>query len=318
MTLPLDLIFEILTFFFLIAVTLAVSNIIAHFSSQRRRLGQPASAGSQSEQRLLKGWKISNPFLIWVQSSTSIGDSKERQKLVLELANAGFTHPAAPIWYVIFRFAMAIGLPLGLLLIRGLFAEQMKESVLIFWTLALCGAGLLAPSAFISRRAGKRRAELEREFPDALDLMVVCVEAGLSLDAAFVRVGQEMRESHPRIADEFARISEELRAGRSLSDTLRAMGDRSDVNGVKSFAALVIQTETLGVSIAQTLRTYSVEMRETRFLKAEEKAMRIPVLMTIPLVMCILPVVVTAVMLPVSIDVIRNVIPALLGHHGGG
>jgi len=137
------------------------------------------------------------------------------------------------------------------------------------------------------------------------------------LDAAFVRVGQEMTESHPRIAEEFARVSEELRAGRGITDTLRAMGDRSEVSGVKSFAALVIQTEALGVSIAQTLRTYSIEMRETRFLKAEEKAMRIPVLLTIPLVICILPVIVTAVMLPVSIDVIRNVIPALLGHHGG-
>ena len=148
--------------------------------------------------------------------------------------------------------------------------------------------------------------------------MVVCVEAGLSLNAAFVRVGQEMKESHPRIAEEFAHVSEELRAGRGLAETLRAMGDRSDVSGVKSFAALVIQTESLGVSIAQTLRTYSIEMRETRFFKAEEKAMRIPVLMTIPLVMCILPVVVAAVMLPASIDVIRNVIPALLGHQGGG
>jgi tight adherence protein C len=318
MTLPIDLIFEILTFLFLVAVTLAFSNIIRHFSSQRRRLGQPTSVSLLAEQPLLKRWKISNPFLLWVQSSTSIGDSNVRQKLIRELASAGFHHPAAPIWYVIFRFSMAIGLPLGFLFSRTLFVERMDETWLIFWTLALCGAGLLAPSAFISRRASRRRAELEREFPDALDLMVVCVEAGLSLDAAFVRVGQEIGESHPRIAEEFARVSEELRAGRGLTETLRAMGDRSDVNGVKSFAALVIQTEALGVSIAQTLRTYSIEMRETRFLKAEEKAMRIPVLMTIPLVLCILPVVVTAVMLPASIDVVRNVIPALRGHPGGG
>lgn len=316
MTLPMDLIFEFLTFFFLVAVTLAISNIVERFSSQRRRLGQPTSAGSLSAQSLLKSRKISNPFLLWVQSSTSIGDSKERQKLARELASAGFARPTAPIWYVIIRFSLAIGLPLGFLLSRSLFAEQMDESGLIFWTLALCGFGLLAPSSFISRRANQRREELEREFPDALDLMVVCVEAGLSLNAAFVRVGQEMKESHPRIAEEFAHVSEELRAGRGLTDTLRAMGDRSDVNGVKSFAALVIQTEALGVSIGQTLRTYSIEMRETRFLKAEEKAMRVPVLMTIPLVTCILPVVVTAVMLPAAIDVIRNVIPALLGHNG--
>ena len=168
MTLPMDLIFEFLTFLFLVAVTLAISNIIGYFSSQRRRLGQPTSAGSLSEQSLLRGQKISNPFLLWVQASTSIGDSKGRQKLIRELASAGFSHPAAPIWYVIIRFSMAIGLPLGFLLSRGLFAGQMTESVLIFWTLALCGAGLLAPSSFIGRRASRRRSELEREFPDAL------------------------------------------------------------------------------------------------------------------------------------------------------
>ena len=198
MILPVDLIFEILTFFFLVAVTLAVSNIIEHFSSQRRRLGQPTSAGSLSAQSLLKSRKISNPFLLWVQSSTSIRRRHRScsPKSYRQLASAGFARPAAPIWYVIIRFSLAIGLPLGFLLSRGLFAEQMDESVLIFWTLALCGFGLLAPSSFISRRANQRREELEREFPDALDLMVVCVEAGLSLNAAFVRVGQEMKESH--------------------------------------------------------------------------------------------------------------------------
>jgi tight adherence protein C len=318
MNLPLDLIFEILTFLFLVATTLAVSNIADHFSSQRRRLSQGTTRRIQSHMPLLKGWNVSNPFLLWVQSSTSISESKVHQELARELADAGFYHPAAPVWYVIIRFFLAIGLPLGLLLGNGLSANPMTGPGLIVWTLLLCGAGLLAPSFFISRRAAARRAQLEREFPDALDLMVVCVEAGLSLDASFVRVGDEIGESHPRIADEFARVSAELRAGRGLTEALRAMADRSGVTGVKAFAALVIQTEALGVSVAQTLRTYSVEMRETRFFKAEEKAMRIPVLMTIPLVVCILPVIVTAVMLPVIIDLVRTIVPALTAHHGGG
>ena len=325
MSLPLDLIFEILTFFFLIAVTLAISNLVEHFSSQRRRLGQGtaprfqlASHQFQSHTPLVKGWNVSSPFLLWVQSSTSIGDSKVRQKLVGELADAGFDHPAAPVWYVILRFSLAIGLPLVFLLGNGLTANPSTGSRLIFLTLLLCGVGLLAPSIIISRRASARRAQLEREFPDALDLMVVCVEAGLSLEASFVRVGDEIGESHPRISDEFARVSAELRAGQGLTEALRAMGDRSGVSGIKAFTALVIQTEALGVSVAQTLRTYSVEMRETRFFKAEEKAMRIPVLMTIPLVICILPVIITAAMLPVIIDIMRTVVPALTAHHGGG
>jgi len=146
-----------------------------------------------------------------------------------------------------------------------------------------------------------------------LDLMVVCVEAGLSLDASFVRVGQEMAQSHPGISGEIERVTDQLRAGRARPDALRAMADRTGVSGIKSFVALLIQTEVLGSSIAQTLRTFSSEMRETRFIKAEEKAMRIPVLMTIPLVACILPVIITALLLPAMIDVSQTLMPALTG-----
>jgi tight adherence protein C len=181
----------------------------------------------------------------------------------------------------------------------------------------LCFVGLIAPRSFIDRRAASRRTRLEFEFPDALDLMVVCVEAGLSLEAAFVRVGQEVDSSHPRIAQEFGRVSEELRAGRIRADALRAMSDRADVAGVRSFTNLLIQTEALGTSIAQTLRTYSVEMRDGRLLRAEEKALRIPVLMTVPLVACILPVIITSLLLPAIIDVVRTLLPALMASHGG-
>jgi tight adherence protein C len=160
---------------------------------------------------------------------------------------------------------------------------------------------------------GGRKVEIEHEFPDALDLMVVCVEAGLGLEAAFVRVSSEVTESHPRISHEFGTISDELRAGRTRAEALRNLGERTDVPALKSFSALLIQTDALGTSIAQTLRTYSQEMREHRFLAAEEKAMRIPVLMTIPLVACILPVVVSALLLPPMIDLARDFGPALSG-----
>lgn len=166
----------------------------------------------------------------------------------------------------------------------------------------------------VDNRSGGRRTQLEQEFPDSLDLMVVCVEAGLGLEAAFIRVADDVKESHPRIAEEFNRMSEELRAGQSRADALRNLANRADVDAVKSFVALLIQTDSLGTSIGQTLKTYAAEMREHRFLKAEEKAMRVPVLMTIPLVACILPVIVTALMLPPIIDVMRTMLPALKGH----
>jgi len=311
------LIIQILTFFVVFAASIAVENAIEHVSDVRRRLRESSARRLQSDSPILKDQIIRNPFIRWVRSVTSLSDNKEWQKLARELSFAGFDHPAAPAWFLIIRFGLAIGLPFGFLLGMQFFGQTMGEFGLIVLSLMLCGIGLIAPSSIVDRRADARRGQLEREFPDALDLLVVCVEAGLGLEAAFVRVGQEMRVGYPRISYEFARVSDEFRAGRSRAEALRALSDRTAVATIKSFVTLIIQTEALGVSIGETLRTYSNEMRETRYIKAEEKALRIPVLMTVPLVACILPVIIASLMLPVTIDVIRVLLPALAGTAGG-
>ncbi|HUO91427.1 MAG TPA: type II secretion system F family protein [Rhizomicrobium sp.] len=308
---------EVLVFLAVTSASVALLSAIERMRTLRRRLGGLRTSSAQSGPAVIQRQIAPNRFFAWVQSSTSISDGEQRQKLRTELALAGFSHPAAPIWFVILRFSLAIGLPLTFLFFRPLLPTFLSGGGFAFWALALCGAGFVAPSFFVRRRAAQRRTQLEFEFPDALDLMVVCVESGLSIDAAFVRVGEEVRNSHPRIALEFGRVFEEINAGRRRADALHAMAARTDVPAIKSFVALVVQTEALGMSIAQTLRIYSGELRETRFLKAEEKAMRIPVLITVPLVACILPVIVTAVLLPAGIDIVRVLLPALTVHHGG-
>lgn len=283
------------------------------FNVQRRLRGDATGPGVGGAASIVKQQNVTNPILAWIQSATSIKDVKDRDQLRRDLARAGFDFPAAPVWFVIFRFGLAIGLPLLFLFSQTQSDTPFTGVKLIGIALAFCGTGLIAPRAYVDRRSGARKQALQFEFPDALDLMVVCVEAGLGLEAAFVRVASEVGESHPRICEEFNIVSDELRAGRTRAEALRNLGDRTDVPAIRSFAALLIQTDTLGTSIAQTLRTYSQEMREDRFLKAEEKAMRIPVLMTVPLVGCILPVVVTALMLPALIGMVRDLLPALKG-----
>lgn len=321
----LRVVIELLTFGTVFAATIAIWNSAREVWKLRRRLGLEAalplaggggSGGAQSG-ALFQGRELTNRFLKWVQSSTSISNAEEGRKLRRDLSLAGFESPSAPVWYVTIRFGLAIALPIAFLIAMPMLSVPLNATAQIVWPLMLCFVGLLAPRSFIDRSAASRRTRLEFEFPDALDLMVVCVEAGLSLEAAFVRVGQEVESSHPRIVQEFGRVSEELRAGRVRADALRAMADRADVAGVRSFTNLLIQTEALGTSIAQTLRTYSVEMREGRLLRAEEKALRIPVLMTVPLVACILPVIITSLLLPAIIDVVRTLLPALMASHGG-
>ena len=313
MTAHLDVIVEIFIFCTIAAITWILAREVERASEQRRRLGDQGPAGVVSATPLLHGRDLQNSFFRWIQASTSISETKEREKLRAELSLAGFDSLSAPVWYVIIRFVLAIGLPLLFFGWRFLLSAQMGGATFLFGMTFFCGIGFLGPAFYIRHRASARRVELEVEFPDALDLMVICVEAGLSLDSAFVRVADEIGESHPRISREFGRLAEELRAGRNRAEALRAMADRCSVPGIRSFVALIIQTNILGASIAQTLRTYSAEMRQTRFLKAEEKALRIPVLMTLPLVVCILPVICSALLLPAIIDIIRYLGPALRG-----
>jgi tight adherence protein C len=314
MTAHVDLIVEVLVFCTIAAVTWILSRELERGNEQRRRLGDQNPVYTASAAPLLQARDLQNRFFQWVQSSTSISEKAEREKLRGELSLAGFNSPSAAVWYVIIRFILAIGLPLLFFVSRALYFEQLGGASFLFGMSASCGIGFLGPAYFVRYRASARRLELEVEFPDALDLMVVCVEAGLSLDAAFIRVADEIGESHPRIALEYGKLAEEIRAGRNRAEALRAMSDRCSVPGIRSFVALIIQTDLLGASIAQTLRTYSAEMRQTRFLKAEEKAMRIPVLMTIPLVVCMLPVICTALLLPAVLDMIRYLGPALRGN----
>jgi tight adherence protein C len=179
---------------------------------------------------------------------------------------------------------------------------------------ALAIFGLYAPNLFISAKADRRREAIVNGFPDSLDLMLVCVEAGLGMEAAFDRVGREMLNSHPLVAQMLSVVTLELRAGSTREEALRNMANRTQVTEIRSFSTLLIQSDKLGSSIGETLRVYAAEMREKRRMRAEEKAHRLPVLLSVPLVACMLPVMIGVLMLPAIIRVIRQMLPAM----GGG
>lgn len=311
MTLLIELLIQLAAFAAVVALVVILFRVIEGRVAIHRRLGDADDRPSLAAP-LLKRSTVDNPILRWVEDAL-LRNAVERSKLRADLVQAGFEHPTAPVWYVAIRFSLAIGLPVLYILFGALTGRSSGGPFAILAPLALSGASLVAPRIFITQRARARRTAIEHQFPDALDLMVVCVEAGLGLDAAFQRVGSEVARSHPEISHEFEVLSDELSAGRSRADALKSMAVRLDVDTIRGFVALLVQTEALGVSIAQGLRTYSAEMRETRFLKAEEKAMRIPVLMTMPLVACFMPVILVALLLPPAIDMIRTLLPGLKG-----
>ncbi|MEY4248684.1 MAG: hypothetical protein RJA87_317 [Pseudomonadota bacterium] len=311
-----DTIILVFTFTTIVILVMIAFQVLDHNINVYRRLGLSKNKSIRKSSGVLKNEKISNRFLAWVQTATAGKETTEGPKLAEDLARAGFDHPTAPILYVVSRFALAIGLPF-LWIASQFFIGPVKTGMgTVALPLVLCGVGLITPKVLLDQRIKARREQIEREFPDALDLLVICVEAGLGLESAFVRVAREVQESHPNVSAIIRRMTDELNAGRSRPDALRAMAQRANADSIKSFVALLIQTDTLGVSIGQSLRTYSNEMRETRYLKAEEKAMRIPVLMTLPVVGCFMPVIIVALLLPPVIDMVRNFGPALQNTSG--
>jgi tight adherence protein C len=246
------------------------------------------------------------------RTGLSLIDTKD-ETLRRKLAAAGYPAPIAPRVYTLVRLISVVALPV--LMLVFLWAGGRTPSILQLYLLLVVSAvlGLYGPSVFIRAKADRRQREIVNAFPDALDLMLVCVEAGLGLEAAFTRVGMEMTTSHPLLAEQYGAVVLELRAGRSREDALRRMADRAGVDEIRAFATLLIQSTKLGSSLAQTLRIYASEMREKRRMRAEEKAHRLPVLLSIPLVACMLPVMIGVLMLPAAIRVIRIVMPKLAG-----
>ena len=285
----------------------------------RQRLAEAGKAPEEQQAAIgsLRADRVQSTWLKLVEgiekAGLSLVDTKDenvRRKLVA----AGFTAPYAPRVYTLVRLLLVVALPLLVLLYFWSTRASPGLMTLYFSVVIAATLGLYLPMIVVRAKADRRQQEIINGFPDALDLMLVCVEAGLGLEAAFARVGMEMTESHPRIAEQLGAVVLEMRAGRNREDALRRMADRAGADEIRAFATLLIQSTKLGSSIAQTLRVYASEMRERRRMRAEEKAHRLPVLLSIPLVTCMLPVMIGVLMLPASIRVMRAILPAL----GGG
>jgi tight adherence protein C len=234
------------------------------------------------------------------EAGLNLGDTNA-DRLSKKLKAAGFTAPGAPKVFTLIRLCMIFILPLGYLGIVYLSGDPPSFLKLYLISAVLALLGLLLPSLYVQALADRRQEEITNGFPDCLDLMLVCVESGLGLEAAMDRVGL------------LSLAVLMLRAGASREEAFRKLADASGVDDIRSFTTLVIQSDKLGTSIATTLRVYAAEMREKRRMRAEEKAHRLPVLISIPLVACMLPVMIGTLMLPAAVMVAREIIPIMVG-----
>lgn len=225
------------------------------------------------------------------------GDAKVLRRRLIQ---AGIFDSRAVAFFFIARTVLAVGLGVGAFALLPMLLTQ-KPSM--FWlTVMICGViGYMAPSFYIDRRIGKNKDEHRSGFPDFLDLMVVCADSGLSMEAALERVGRELGDSYPSLCANIHMTNLEIRAGKTMTDALEHFGDRLGLEEARAFATLIQQSAELGSSITEALRVYSDDMRHKRLSRAEEKAYSLPAKLSLPMMLCIFPVIFVVILLPVAV-----------------
>ncbi|MCR4264845.1 type II secretion system F family protein [Nitratireductor sp. ZSWI3] len=226
----------------------------------------------------------------------------EPDALEARLFRAGFHSPSAPALYALSRIALVILAFLGVYLFLSALLPAAIPSFIPLAVAAFLGLGcIVVPSIALDRFEARQKEKYRRGFPDFMDMMVTCADAGMSLEAAVDRVSNELAGTHKALGIQLAIMTLQLRAGKPLREGLRELAERIGIEEARSLAVLFRQSEELGTSLTEALRVYSDEMRSQRILRAEERANVLPVKMVIPLGLCVFPVVLMIVMLPVII-----------------
>ena len=239
----------------------------------------------------------------------------ENSAIRIKFINAGIRNPNAPILF----YAAKTLLPL-LLAGAGYIGLELanvglERNQLILVLLLLASVGCYLPNILLSRAITARKREIFESFPDAADLMLVCVEAGLGLDAAMVKVADEMKVKSGVLTEELHLTNLETRAGSTREQALRNLGLRTGVEEISAFVSMLTQADKFGTSVGESLRVFSEDLRHKRQMRAEEMAAKLSTKMLFPLVLCIFPAISMVVLAPAGVRIVRVLLPMLGGQH---
>jgi tight adherence protein C len=268
---------------------------------KRRAAGIAEEAG---EERALRSSSLRavQRLLDYTTKHYSVSDKDKGDVKVLRrrMVQAGIFNENAIAYFFVARTALAIGLALAVFIFLPVVAD-LKGTM--FWLVVFVAGigGYIGPSLYLDRRIAARRNEHRSGFPDFMDLLVVCADSGLSMEASLERVGRELADSYPSLCTNIHMANLEIRAGRTMTDALEHLGDRLGLEEARSFATLIQQSAELGSSITDALRVYSDDMRHKRLSRAEEKAYSLPAKLALPMMICIFPVIFVVILLPVVV-----------------
>lgn len=310
-----DLLLIRLTVFSSVVLSVGVlSLVILRRNPTSQRLGklltQETPAIKVKKTKLLEGEdrglvaKVATPLHGILSPSNAAG----RQQARIRLTQGGFRSQKSYRIYFALKLVLACLLP-GLFLLRGMFYNLTPQILLI--CLGLTIVGYFIPAVVLSTIIKKRQQGILRALPDALDLMVICVESGLGLDMTFKRVADELRSLNKDLSDEFHTVNREIRAGRPRSESLKNMSLRTGVPEVQNLMTMLVQTTRFGTSMARALRVHSDAMRVKRRQVAEEKAAKTAIKLTLPLILFIFPATMVVLLGPAGLKIFKVLLPVL-------
>ena len=271
----------------------AVKKRTSRILSDQERASQGRSLQDSSAKALTK-------LIDYTTKHYSETNQEHMKVLRRRLVQAGIYDPRGVAFFFIGRTALAIGIAAAIFI----FLPLMKPvGGSLFWLLIVAGGvvGYVGPSMYIDRRISARTVQHRSGFPDFMDLLVVCADSGLSLEASFERVGREIGQGYPSLSANIHLTNLEIRAGRALKEALENFADRLALEEARAFATLINQSIDLGSSITDAMRVYSDDMRHKRLSRAEEKAYALPAKLAVPMMVCIFPVLFVVILLPVIV-----------------
>jgi tight adherence protein C len=276
------------------------SLVLSHTAAERRRLRAVGRTQTVSVLPEIMSLSSATPAGAWKQTARFLPRGpKEMERLQLRLMRAGVRYPGAAVIYTCAEF-------LGPVVVAAIMLLALPRA--IAWYAAAVGALLafFAPSLLLGRRIGQRRREIEDGLPDALDLMVVCIEAGSGIEQAIVKTAEELAIAHPVLAEELRTLNAEIRAGKPRLEAFKSLAQRTKVDDVRAMVAMLIQTDRFGTSIGQALRTHAESSRTRRRQRAEEAAQKIGVKLVFPLVLFFFPAFYVVILGPAVIQFVRQ------------
>lgn len=281
------------------------------FSPVHRRLREIADPKAELRQHEVREGAFTVRVIEPVAKVMLPAEDWRKSRLKSRLVQAGFRNPKAVSWFLATKLLAAFVLPLLVvmpLLVMGWLGDKAIIGVVLLSVAGLIG--FLGPDIFLHSRIENRQVTISSSFPDALDMLVVCVEAGLGLDAAINRVAGELGHAHPMIAEELQLVALELRAGKARDAALRGLSERTNVEEISALTSILIQSEQFGTSIAAALREHADGMRLLRIQIAREKAAKLPVKLIFPIMLFIFPALFLVVLGPAAIRIYTGFIAA--------